>query len=171
MKKVLVVVDMQNDFITGSLANKEGQAIVSKVAEYIRNFDGDVIATVDTHTEDYLETQEGKKLPVPHCIEMTEGWQIVPGVYEALFCENRHTDILMKGTFGSKDLPKFLAGADEIEFVGVCTDICVISNAMIAKAFYPEVPIKVHAGLCAGVTPESHENALKAMAACQIEIV
>ena len=175
MKKALVVVDMQNDFITGALANKEGEKIVGKIAKYIEDFEGDVIATMDTHGEDYGETQEGRKLPVPHCIKGTDGHRIVPEIADALLQKglrgNGVVCTLPKPTFGSTELYKFLYGADEIEFVGVCTDICVISNAMITKAFFPEAIIKVHKDMCAGVTPESHENALKAMAACQIEIV
>ncbi len=175
MRKALVVVDMQNDFITGALANEEGQKIVGKIAKYIENFEGDVIATMDTHGEDYNKTQEGRKLPVPHCIKGTDGHRIVPEVADALLQKgllgNGVVYTLPKPTFGSIELHKFLYDIDEVEFVGVCTDICVISNAIITKAFFPEMTVRVYADLCAGVTPESHENALKAMAACQIEIV
>ncbi len=172
MQDVLVVVDMQNDFIDGALGTKEAVAIVPKVEEKIRNFNGTVFFTRDTHENWYLETQEGKKLPVPHCIRDTEGWQI-----------RRELDILRKTepvdkeTFGSTDLADDLVAMnidDEIKsitFVGLCTDICVISNALLVKAALPEVPIIVDAACCAGVTPESHENALKAMEMCQVEVV
>ena len=172
MQDVLVVVDMQNDFIDGALGTKEAVAIVPKVEEKIRNFNGTVFFTRDTHENWYLETQEGKKLPVPHCIRDTEGWQI-----------RRELDILRKTepvdkeTFGSTDLADDLVAMnidDEIKsitFVGLCTDICVISNALLVKAALPEVPIIVDAACSAGVTPESHENALKAMEMCQVEVV
>jgi nicotinamidase-related amidase len=171
MKNLLVVVDMQNDFITGALANPEGQKIVGKVADYIRNFDGHIVYTMDSHSKDfYMETQEGQKLPVPHCIAGTSGQEIVPEVREAL--ESRNATRNIKHTFGSTELGK-VAGIvmyDTIYFVGVCTDICVISNAMLCKAFAPETRIVVLKDMCAGVTPESHETALKAMQACQIDI-
>ena len=172
MQDVLVVVDMQNDFIDGALGTKEAVTIVPKVEEKIRNFNGTVLFTRDTHENWYLETQEGKKLPVPHCIRDTEGWQI-----------RRELDILRKTepvdkeTFGSTDLADDLVAMnidDEIKsitFVGLCTDICVISNALLVKAALPEVPIIVDAACGAGVTPESHENALKAMEMCQVEVV
>ena len=169
MQKVLVVVDMQNDFIDGALGTKEAVAI--GVKEKIENFDGVVLFTRDTHETYYLDTQEGKKLPVPHCIRDTEGWQIRSEL-DAL----RKTEPIDKETFGSTDLAGELVAMNEdneiesITFVGLCTDICVISNALLAKASLPEVPIIVDAKCCAGVTPESHENALKAMEACQIQI-
>lgn len=171
MQKVLVVVDMQNDFIDGVLGTKEAVAIVPDVEEKIKNFDGVVLFTRDTHETYYLETQEGKKLPVPHCIRDTEGWQIRSEL-EAL----RKTEPIDKETFGSTDLAGELVAMnedDEIEsitFVGLCTDICVISNALLTKASLPEVPIIVDAKCCAGITPENHENALKAMEVCQIQI-
>lgn len=173
--KVLVVVDMQNDFIDGSLGTKEAESIVPKVAEKIRSFDGKVLYTRDTHEENYLDTQEGKKLPVLHCIRGSKGWELNPQI-EAL----REEEPIDKPTFGSKELGRKLqvmdeeykrramGGLESITFVGLCTDICVISNAMIAKAFVPEVPVMVDAACCAGVTPESHRNALEAMKMCQI---
>ena len=172
MKKILIVVDMQNDFIDGALGTKEAVAIVPKVEEKIRNFDGEVFFTRDTHETYYLETQEGKKLPVKHCIRDTEGWQIRKEL-DIL----RKTEPIDKETFGSTDLAGELVtlnedqGIESITLVGLCTDICVISNALLIKASLPEVPICVDATCCAGVTPESHENALKAMEACQIEII
>lgn len=171
--KILVVVDMQNDFIDGVLGTKEAAAIVPKVVEKIRNFDGRILYTRDTHEENYLETQEGKKLPAAHCIKGTKGWELHPEI-EAL----RKEAPIDKPTFGSIELGSMLknmneeyesaGGLESITFVGLCTDICVISNAMIAKAFLPEVPIIVDASCCAGVTPESHRNALEAMKMCQI---
>jgi len=172
MQNILLVIDMQNDFIDGALGTPEAVDIVPKVREKIRNFDGTVLFTRDTHGENYMETQEGKNLPVPHCIRGTEGWQIRPELEEL-----RVTEPIDKGTFGSDELGKILRDLNDedpigiITVIGLCTDICVISNALLAKAFLPEVPIEVDASCCAGVTPESHENALKAMASCQIRIV
>lgn len=171
--KILVVVDMQNDFITGSLGTEEAVKIVDRVVEKMENFQGKIICTRDTHFENYLDTSEGKKLPVKHCIRGTEGHRLCPQVAEA--AEARGARILDKETFGSKDLPKIVEELAEgtpesVELVGLCTDICVISNALLLKAFFPETPILVDASACAGVTPESHENALKAMKMCQIEV-
>ncbi|MCR5214520.1 MAG: cysteine hydrolase [Eubacterium sp.] len=167
MKKLLVIIDMQNDFITGCLGTKEAQDIVDKIVEYANNFDGDIIATRDTHTEDYMNTQEGKNLPVVHCIEGSEGWEINDKIKPLV------KKVINKGTFGSTTLGSIIKeeAYDQVEFCGVCTDICVISNAILVKAFAPEIPLKVHKDLSAGVTPESHETALEAMKACQIQIV
>ena len=171
MKKLLIVVDMQTDFVTGALGTKEAQAIVPMVAEKIqkaKEAGTDVIFTLDTHEENYLDTQEGKQLPVPHCIKNTEGWMLVPELRPlAGGCMS-----VEKPTFGSTRLAHIVgrAGYDEIELIGLCTDICVISNAMILKASVPETPISVDASCCAGVTPESHANALAAMKMCQIAI-
>lgn len=170
--KILVVVDMQNDFIDGALGTPEAQAIVPAVAEKIRSWPGAVYATQDTHQADYLSTQEGKNLPVPHCVEGTPGWEIAPAVRDAM------TDFtcLTKPAFGSRALAETLAivhqnqPIEEIVLVGLCTDICVISNAMLLKAFLPEVPVRVDAACCAGVTPASHRGALEAMKMCQIAI-
>lgn len=172
MKRALIVVDMQNDFITGSLANTEGQKIVPAIAELIRNFDGDIIVTRDTHDEDYMSTQEGKRLPVPHCIKGTEGFKIVPEIQEALDSRKGVTNIY-KQTFGSISLGEYVGRNlyDEVELVGVCTDICVINSAMVIKACTLDTTVAVRKDLCAGVTKESHENALKAMEACQIDII
>ena len=161
--KVLIVVDMQNDFIDGSLGTKEAVGIVDRVAEVMDSFDGAVICTRDTHFADYLETSEGRKLPVEHCIEGTKGHALQDTIQK--MAEKKQAVVMNKITFGAKNLPEF------IELVGLCTDICVISNAMLLKAFYPEVPISVDASACAGVTPQSHKNALETMKMCQIDIV
>lgn len=168
MKKILIVVDMQNDFIDGALGTAEAVSIVPYVKEVIENFDGKVFFTRDTHFDNYMQTEEGKNLPVPHCIKGTHGWQIRAEL-DAL----RKTEPIDKITFGSTELMDVLRGEGEIEsitFVGLCTDICVISNAMITKAFFPEIPLTVDAKGCAGVTPESHARALEAMKICQIKI-
>ncbi|MDE6406248.1 MAG: cysteine hydrolase [Lachnospiraceae bacterium] len=170
-KHVLAVIDMQNDFIDGALGTKEAEAIVEKVAAQIRDFDGEVVYTRDTHFEEYLGTQEGRKLPVPHCIKDTEGWQIRPQVSRAYAGDARVFDKL---TFGSVELAAYLKDMPELEsvtLIGLCTDICVISNALVIKAFLPEVTVRVNADCCAGVTPESHRNALEAMKMCQVEVV
>lgn len=170
--KFLIVVDMQNDFIDGALGTKEAVAILPAVKSKIESFDGKVIFTRDTHDADYLSTQEGKNLPVEHCIKDTDGWQINAEL-EAL----RKEDAFDKPSFGSVALSQYLKAYDTYEekiesitLIGICTDICVISNAMLIKAFLPETPVTVDASCCAGVTPESHQNALNAMAVCQINI-
>lgn len=174
MQRLLIVIDMQNDFIDGSLGTKEAQAIVPAVVEKIREFDGTVLFTRDTHGEDYLQTAEGKKLPVVHCIKGTKGWELQEEI-EALRAE-KNAVVFDKQTFGSRELAEYISesiqsgGVDSIVLCGLCTDICVISNALLLKAFMPEVPIVVDSARCAGVTVESHENALKAMSMCQIEI-
>lgn len=177
MKRVLVVVDMQTDFVDGALGTKEAVAIVPAVKarlEQARMNGEEVIFTRDTHPDNYLETQEGRNLPVVHCVKGSQGWQIVPQLTEFTQPPAR---IIDKPTFGSSLLGQMLQeenqqeGIGEIEVIGLCTDICVISNALLIKAFLPEVPIAVDPALCAGVTPQSHENALKAMASCQIRIL
>ncbi|MBR3715834.1 MAG: cysteine hydrolase [Clostridia bacterium] len=171
MKNILLVIDMQNDFIDGALGTKEAVAIVDNVKSKIENFDGEVIFTRDTHEKDYLQTQEGVNLPVEHCICGTLGWEIrseLTGIREG--------KVIDKPTFGSRELAELLCEKNkaeeigEITLVGLCTDICVISNALVIKAFLPEVKITVDASCCAGVTPESHRNALEAMRMCQINI-
>ena len=167
--KYLIVVDMQTDFIDGSLGTSEAMAILPYVKEKIENFDGKVLFTRDTHAPDYLSTQEGRNLPVEHCIKGTDGWQIHPTL-EPL----RKTDAIDKPTFGSTALMELLKNekdVESLEFIGLCTDICVISNAMLAKANFLEVPVTVDAKCCAGVTPQSHKNALEAMKMCQIKVV
>lgn len=171
MQEILIVVDMQNDFIDGALGTKEARAIVPKVKEKIEKFSGKVYFTRDTHEADYLSTQEGKKLPVEHCIRETTGWQISPEL--SGLCRETPVD---KVTFGSVGLGEYLRTENQenpigsITLIGLCTDICVISNALLLKAFLPEVRIAVDASCCAGVTPESHKTALAAMKTCQIEI-
>jgi len=170
--QVLVVVDMQNDFIDGALGTAEAVAIVPRVAEYIAAFDGAVYYTRDTHQADYLQTQEGRNLPVEHCIAGTDGWQISAALPVAT-----DAPIIDKPTFGSTELAAQLAQLhagqpiDGITLIGLCTDICVISNAMLIKAQLPEVPVQVVADCCAGVTPASHANALEAMKMCQIKVI
>ncbi len=169
--KILIVVDMQNDFIDGALGTKEAEAIVPFVKEKISSYKekGDtVIFTRDTHEENYMDTMEGSKLPVPHCIKGTKGWEISPEL------DTEDAKIIDKVTFGSTLLPEYiktLEDVEEIELVGLCTDICVISNTLLLKAAFPETKITVDGRCCAGVTPESHENALKAMQMCHIDIL
>ena len=167
--KYLIVVDMQVDFITGSLGSSLATAIVQNVVEKVKTFNGKVIFTRDTHFDNYMQTQEGTKLPVPHCIKDMDGWQI---------CDELHPyvkTVVDKVTFGSVDLPELIRGygepVEEIELCGLCTDICVISNAMILKAAFPETEITVSASCCAGVSEESHNTALEAMKAVQIDVV
>lgn len=172
MKKILIVVDMQNDFVDGALGSKEAVAIVENVVNKIESFDGEIYVTYDTHYEDYMQTSEGRNLPVAHCIRESEGWQLNPAVKEALDKKESYTEI-EKITFGSVDLPFVLAEENdmdnaEIELIGLCTDICVVSNALILKASFPEINISVDSSCCAGVTPEKHLAALETMRSCQI---
>lgn len=165
--KVLIVVDMQVDFTTGSLGAPHEAAIIPKVVEKVKNFDGTVIFTRDTHGRDYLSTQEGRKLPVVHCVKGTPGWEICPELQP--FAKT----VVDKPSFGSLELAKRLAemgSVESVELCGLCTDICVISNAMILKAAFPEIPVSVDAACCAGVTVQSHQTALDAMKAVQIEV-
>lgn len=174
---VLVIVDVQKDFVNGALGTKEAEAIIEPLVNKIRSFDGIVLLTKDTHDQNYLSTQEGRNLPVEHCIKGTPGWEIDSRVMEALKEKGLDYKIFEKGTFGSMSLGEYLVKlyqegkVDRIEFVGICTDICVISNALLVKAMLPEVPMRVDAACCAGVTPESHEAALMTMKSCQIEVV
>lgn len=166
MKKTLIVVDMQNDFIDGALGTKEAVAVVEnvkrKIATYRENGD-EIIFTRDTHLPDYLDTNEGKYLPVPHCIEGTKGWEI----YEGLMVEG--AKVVNKPTFGYLNWTDYRF--EEVELIGLCTDICVVSNALIIKAMYPEIKVTVDAACCAGVTPESHGAALTTMKMCQVEVI
>ena len=173
MRKILIVIDMQNDFIDAALGTKEAVAIVDAVKEKIRSFPAaDVIATMDTHGENYLDTQEGRNLPVKHCIRGTDGWQIRPDIRALL----EGARIYEKPTFGSEQLARDLRKLSEreeieLELVGLCTDICVVSNALLLKAFMPEVSVSVDASCCAGVTPQKHAAALETMRSCQIHVL
>ena len=172
MRKILIVIDMQNDFIDAALGTKEAVAIVDAVKKKIWTYPArDIIATMDTHGENYMETQEGKYLPVPHCIKGTKGWEIRPDIAELL----KGAKIYEKPTFGSTALAadlKALSEEEEIELelIGLCTDICVVSNALLLKAAMPEVKISVDPTCCAGVTPEKHMAALETMRSCQIQV-
>lgn len=168
MKRILIVIDMQNDFIDGSLGTKEAVAIVPKVVEKVQQAqkkNEKVVFTQDTHGANYLQTSEGKKLPVAHCIKPQAGWEICGQLLSYA------TEVVEKKTFGSVKLPEIVKEYDSIELIGLCTDICVISNALLLKAHFPEKQIIVDAACCAGVTPESHNNALEAMKMCQIDII
>ncbi len=170
-KKILVVIDMQNDFIDGALGTAEALAILPRVEKKLAAFDGEIIFTRDTHEPDYLETQEGRNLPVPHCIRNSRGWQIHDSLKRYISPDTRIFD---KPTFGSVALGEYLSSQKDISditCIGLCTDICVISNAMLIKAYLPEIPVIVDSSCCAGVTPESHDNALAAMKLCQIQVV
>ena len=173
MRKILVVVDMQNDFIDGSLGTPEAVAIVENVKDKIRSYDkSDIFVTMDTHAPNYLETQEGKNLPVEHCIKGTDGWKVRPDIDELL----QGAAVYEKPTFGSvklaEDISRIAANEEiEIELIGLCTDICVVSNALLLKANMPEVKVSVDPACCAGVTPESHEAALKTMQMCQVNVL
>ena len=179
MIDILIVVDMQRDFVSGALGSKEAQAIVPAVAARMQRAHEEgtpIVLTLDTHDEDYMDTREGRHLPVPHCIKDSDGWQLNDRVSEALIGRECGYITLEKSTFGSVELPFLVseaaAGEDfSVELIGLCTDICVISNAMLLKAFLPEAQVMVDAACCAGVTPESHANALKAMAMCQVEVL
>lgn len=166
--KYLIVVDMQNDFTTGALGSSHAAGIIPKVLEKVKSFEGKVIFTRDTHGTDYMDSQEGRKLPVVHCVKGTNGWEICDAL------KPYAKTVVDKITFGSMELPMILTSygepVEEITLCGLCTDICVISNAMILKAAFPEVKITVDANCCAGVTMESHRTALNAMSAVQIDI-
>ena len=172
--KYLIVVDMQNDFIDGALGTDEAQAILPAVEKKIREFDGTVIYTRDTHTLDYMNTQEGANLPVIHCVKGEEGWKLAEVLDDMR--KDMGSTVFDKPTFGSVDLGKYMLDlyekgeVESIELIGVCTDICVISNALLLKAFMPEVPISVDQSCCAGTTVQNHENALAAMKMCQIAV-
>lgn len=172
MRNVLLVIDMQNDFIDGALGTRRAQQIVERVVEKIGQYPPEnIYATRDSHEENYLDTAEGRKLPVVHCVEGTKGWEINPLVEKAL----RNAVVVNKPTFGSVVLAELLQAENEkeelaVEIVGLCTDICVVSNALLLKAVMPEIEICVDASCCAGVTPESHEAALTTMQMCQITV-
>ena len=174
MKRFLVVVDMQKDFVDGALGSGDAVAIVPSVVEKIKSFDGEIFVTLDTHFDNYPESAEGRKLPVPHCIKGTDGWQLDKNVASAL-AEREYTAV-EKPTFGSLELPRLIeASADgddfSIEIIGLCTDICVVSNALVLKANFPEMPISVDSACCAGVTPQAHEAAIATMRSCHIDVI
>lgn len=174
MKHFLIVVDMQTDFVDGALGTNEAQAIVEPVMEKIQSFDGQIFATLDTHFPNYLASAEGRKLPVVHCVKGTPGWQLDPAVACAL--EGKGYTPVEKLTFGSMSLPRLIlqaAGQEkfDIQLVGLCTDICVVSNALILKAAFPEAEITVDSACCAGVTPHTHAAALETMRCCQITVI
>lgn len=187
--KILIVVDMQNDFVTGSLGSPEAQAIVPNIIEKIKQYAADpesaIVFTRDTHYNNYMETMEGQYLPVPHCIAHTEGWSIIDELVGATVnfdTKCKCVEVYNKYTFGLYELPKLIAdlGAEynyeqweveSVELVGVCTDICVISNALLLKADYVGIPITVDSSCCAGVTPAKHEAALEVMRSCQINVI
>lgn len=170
MRKILIVVDMQRDFVDGSLGSPEAQAIVPNVVNKISNYKyEDIYFTRDTHQPDYMNTLEGRYLPVSHCIKNTEGWKIIPELKPlSLEC-----NVINKETFGFEGWANMYFGPEEVEFelCGLCTDICVVSNALALRMFYPDAKITVDASCCAGVTPEKHAAALEVMKSCQIEVI
>lgn len=171
MDKAIIVIDMQNDFVFGELSTDDARVIIPRLVEKLEKVvsekSADLIFTQDTHKDDYLSTQEGRNLPIPHCIKNSEGWEIISDL-------KRFTPyakaVIEKKTFGSTRLPSLIKPYKEVEFVGVCTDICIISNALLVKAFYPELLVSVDSKCCAGTTPESHAIALTAMKNCQCKI-
>lgn len=171
--KLLIVIDMQNDFVSGCLGTPEARAIVPKVKKKIEEWDGKLIYTRDTHDDGYLNTSEGKKLPIPHCIKRTEGWQIVDGVLR----DDNFGWILNKNTFGFLPWNVYMndnegnCRYDEVQLIGVCSDICVVTNALILKTMYPETEIIVDASCCAGTTPQAHRAAMEVMKSCQITVI
>lgn len=181
--KILIMIDMQNDFLTGVLGNGQTAAVVPAVCEKVRRYLAEskapLIYTMDTHVENYLSTQEGRNLPVTHCIKDSHGWQLDSRLKAITDSQPERTVKIEKGTFGAENLPECVKDIsqqygeeiEEIELVGVCTDICVISNAMLLKAFFPETLITVDSSCCAGVTPQSHQNALEAMKMCHIRVI
>ena len=174
MKHILIVVDIQKDFVDGALGTSEAVAMVSNAVKKIKEFDGDIFVTFDTHFENYIDTAEGKKLPVPHCIKGTEGWELDNNIEKSLM--GKDFTKVEKLTFGSVELPDLVrkvAGDEDfdITLIGLCTDICVVSNALILKANFPEKEIYVDATCCAGVTTETHNAALTTMKMCQINII
>lgn len=173
MKQFLVVVDMQKDFVDGTLGSAEAVSIVPCAVDKIKSFDGEIIVTFDTHEKNYLDTREGKYLPIEHCIKGSEGWELDKSIEKAL--DGKKYTAVEKPTFGSVELPGIIAekaGGEDftVELIGLCTDICVVSNALLIKAAFPEADISVDARCCAGVTPAAHEDALNTMKSCQIII-
>lgn len=174
MQKILVVVDMQKDFVDGALGTTEAVAIVDNVVKKIENFDGDIIVTYDTHFDNYMETQEGKNLPVPHCIKGSDGWMLDKKVQAAV--DAKGFKAIEKPTFGSTELSEYIRANYnpsqlEIELIGLCTDICVVSNALLLKANFLETNVSVDSSCCAGVTVDSHNAALTTMKMCQVNVI
>lgn len=173
--KVLVIVDVQNDFVDGALGSPEAEKIIPALVEKIRNFDGDIFVTMDTHGENYLDTFEGERLPIPHCIRKTDGWRLYPAVKEAL--KGKDVAYCYKNTFGAStlgdDIVYFGAATcvPDIEIVGLCTDICVIANALLLRTYFPNSKITVDSACCAGTTVEKHKAALDVMRSCQIDVI
>lgn len=171
--KVLVVIDMQNDFVNGSLGSSRAEEIVDAVVQKINEYDGEVVFTLDTHDELYLSTQEGKYLPVPHCVRDTDGWKLNSEVEKAIYNKNPYAKSFMKNVFASHELVEYLGefvGLDEVELIGLCTDICVVSNAILIKSLLPEVTVRVDSNCCAGTTEENHNGAILTMRSCQMEV-
>lgn len=172
MAKALIIIDMQKDFVTGPLGTQEARdmlpRLVKKLEDIVEEGAVDLIFTQDTHADNYLDTQEGRKLPIPHCIKKTDGWQIVPELQKFTA---RAKAVIEKKAFGSTRLPSLIKQYEVVEFAGVCTDICVVSNALLIKAFYPEQRVQIDAACCAGSTPEAHKQALDVMAHCQCKII
>lgn len=175
MKKTLVVVDMQNDFVTGSLGTKMAQDILPNVVDKVKKAKEEgveIIFTKDSHNEEYLNTLEGKMLPVEHCIECTDGWEIIPQLEDYVINDEKETNVVLKKTFGSHFLNlKIPMEVEEIELIGVCTDICVVSNALLLRASRPNIKIVVDSSCCAGTSIEAHNSALQVMKSCQIDII
>ena len=166
-KKALVVIDVQNDFVSGALGTEEARAMIPRLVEKLKETRDDVIFTQDTHKDNYLDTREGRSLAVPHCIKGTEGWELLDEIKPFT---TKAKAVIEKKAFGSTRLPSLLKPYDEIEFCGLCTDICVISNALLIQAFYPETLVSVDSKCCAGSTPEAHDAALMIMKNCQCKI-
>ena len=167
--KYLVIIDAQNDFITGSLGTPEAKSKIRPLAEYIKNFDGELIFTADTHGNKYASSLEGKKLPVPHCVIHTNGWKINSLIKNA--AKNKNWTLITKNKFGTIKIQKPIKNPEEIYIAGFCTDICVISNALLLKTLFPNTPIKLLADLCAGTTPAKHAAAVSVMESCQIDVI
>ena len=171
MDKAIIVIDMQNDFVYGDLGTDQAREmlprLIDKLEKVVKEKSADLIFTQDTHKDDYLTTQEGRNLPIVHCIKNSEGWELISDMKKFTPFAKA---VIEKKTFGSTRLPSLIKPYKEVEFVGVCTDICVISNALLVKAFYPELVVSVDAKCCAGTTPESHATALAAMKTCQCKI-
>lgn len=179
MKKILIVIDMQTDFISGQLGTKEAQGIIPNVVNKIKEYHKNghiVLSTQDTHYENYLETQEGELLPIPHCIEGTTGWNIVTEVQQELDKMPELSEYVRKTTFGYAELGSVISNLlrcddYEVELVGVCTDICVVANALIIKTHCPEIKVFVDASCCAGTSIENHRHALATMKSCQVHVI